>query len=308
MSKAPFPITPELTAIALAYTNERMIADSVLPRIPVGKQEFKYNTYKLEDAFTVPNTLVGRKGKPGEVEFGASEATSATRDYGLDAAIPQADIENAAGRFDPVGRHTELLTDLILLDREIRVAGLVFDPNQFATANKQTLAGAAQWSDPTSDPVKTVLSVMDGMIMRPNVGVIGRAVATQLQTHPNVIKAWNKNSGDKGKAPISFVAELMELEEILVGEGWVNTAKPGQVPTMVRVWGKHMALYVRNRNVSTVGGVSFGYTAEWGNRIAGRMPDENIGLRGGVRVRVGESVKELIIANDLGYLFQNAVA
>jgi hypothetical protein len=307
--KAPFPITPALTSIALAYTNEKMIADGVLPRIPVGKQDFKYTTYALADSFNVPNTLVGRKGKPGEIEFGASELTSSTRDYGLEAPIPYADIENAAGtQFDPEGRATELLTDLILLDREQRVSSLIFDAAQYAAANKTTLAGANQWSDPSSDPIKAVLTILDGMLMRPNVGVIGRAVATQLQTHPNVVKAWNKNSGDKGKAPISFVAELMELDEILVGEGWVNSAKPGQNPSLVRLWGKHMSLFVRNKNVSTLGGVSFGYTAQWGGRIAGRKDDDNIGLRGGVRVRVGESLKELLIANDLGYLIQSAVA
>ncbi|MFV9531212.1 hypothetical protein ACNUIM_32135 [Pseudomonas aeruginosa] len=69
MSNAPFPIDPELTAIAIAYRNGRMIADEVLPRVPVGKQEFKYWKYDLAQGFTVPETLVGRKSKPNEVEF-----------------------------------------------------------------------------------------------------------------------------------------------------------------------------------------------------------------------------------------------
>ena len=56
------------------------------------------------------------------------------------------------------------------------------------------------------------------------------------------------------------------------------------------------------------GGITFGFTAQWGTRIAGAVPDNRIGLRGGQRVRVGESVKELIIAPDLGYFIQNAVA
>jgi hypothetical protein len=153
MAKAPFPITQELTSITLAYGNEKFIADQVLPRIPVGRQEFKYNTYALADHFTVPTTLVGRKGKPGEIEFGASEATSSTRDYGLDAAIPIADIENAAGRFDPEGRHAALLTEMIALDREQRVSTLVFDPNQYAAGNKSTLAGVLSGRiSPTATP------------------------------------------------------------------------------------------------------------------------------------------------------------
>ncbi|MGV8796604.1 hypothetical protein ACV373_31930, partial [Pseudomonas aeruginosa] len=63
MSNAPFPIDPELTAIAIAYRNGRMIADEVLPRVPVGKQEFKFWKYDLAQGFTVPETLVGRCGR-----------------------------------------------------------------------------------------------------------------------------------------------------------------------------------------------------------------------------------------------------
>jgi hypothetical protein len=36
--------------------------------------------------------------------------------------------------------------------------------------------------------------------------------------------------------------------------------------------------------------------------------DSKIGLSGGVRLRVGEKVKEVIAAPDLGYLIVNAVA
>ncbi len=50
--KAAFPIQPELTAIAIAYKNRSLIADQVLPRVPVGKQDFKYLKFNLADGFT----------------------------------------------------------------------------------------------------------------------------------------------------------------------------------------------------------------------------------------------------------------
>ena len=73
MQKYPFPVDPELTQIAMAYRNKSMIADSVLPIVPVGKQSFKYSVYAKEERFTVPETLVGRKSRPNQVEFGADE-------------------------------------------------------------------------------------------------------------------------------------------------------------------------------------------------------------------------------------------
>lgn len=309
--KAPFPIEPGLTAISLAYTNERMIADLVLPRTGVARQEFKYNKYALADAFTIPNTLVGRKAQPTEVEFGASEATDSTRDYGLEDAIPVADIENAAGRFDPRGRAAALLTELVMLDREKRTADLVFGAANYAAANKTTLVGAAQWSDATSDPIKAIMDALDSMVMRPNVGVLGRATFSALSRHPKIVAAaypLGGNADKGGTVARDAIARVLELDELIVGEGWYNSAKPNQPATMVRLWGDFASFMVRNKEVTTVGGVSFGYTAEWGTRTGGSREDPDIGLRGGVRIRVGESVKELLVANDLGYLFSDTVA
>ncbi|EHF7717022.1 phage capsid protein, partial [Salmonella enterica] len=58
----------------------------------------------------------------------------------------------------------------------------------------------------------------------------------------------------------------------------------------------------------TQGGVTFGFTAQFGSRVSGSIPDPDMGMRGGQRVRVGESVRELIVAQDCGYFFQNAVS
>ena len=55
-------------------------------------------------------------------------------------------------------------------------------------------------------------------------------------------------------------------------------------------------------------GTTFGFNATWGSRISGQIPDPNIGLRGGVKNRVGWSCKEVISAPDLGFYVQNAVA
>lgn len=309
MANAPFPVQAELTAIAIAYQNGNYIADSVLPRVPVGVQDFKYMKYSLAEGFTVPDTKVGRRGQPNEVEFSAAEVTASTVDYGLDDPVPQADIDNAPPNYDPLGRAVERTLDLILLDREVRAANLTFDANQYATGNKATLSGTSQWSDfANSDPITSILTAFDSMVLRPNVGVLGQAVYTKLRTHPKVVQAYYGNAATAGVVPRSFLAELLELDEIVVGQGFVNSARRGQTPSLTRVWGKHAAFIRRDMMADTNGGTTFGFTAQWGSRIAGAEYDRDIGLRGGQRVRIGESVKEVITANDLGYLFTNAVA
>jgi len=309
MPKAPFPIDPVLMAIVIAFTNADMIADEVLPRVPVGKQEFKYLKHAMEEGFTVPDTMVGRKSQPNQVEFSATEETGSTVDYGLDDSIPQVDIDNAPPNYDPVGRASEGIMNLVELDREVRVAGTVFNADTYGSANKVTLTGTDQFSDfANSDPIGVITGALDSMIMRANVMTIGRPAFSKLSMHPQIVKAVHGNSGDSGIANRRQIADLLELDDILVGSAWVNTARKGQAINLARTWGKHIALLHRNKTADTRSGVTFGVTAQFGTRIAGAIDDKDIGLRGGKRVRAGESVQEVITAADLGYFIKDVVA
>jgi hypothetical protein len=323
MAQAPFVIQQRLTAITLAYRNQQFISDLVLPRIPVDSSAFKWSKFTLADGFTIPDTRVGRKSAPNEIDWTATEQTDSVVDYGLDDRIPQMDITNAMAAqavqgvmpIDPEARSTELLSDLIALDRENRVATTLFTLGTYPSAQRSTLSGTTQWSDFTnSDPVQAILTALDTCLIRPNVAVFGQATWSKLRTHPKVTAAVYPNGGNAtgGGAAVSrqALADLFELDEVLVGTSWYNSAKPGQTASLTRLWGKHASfIYRAPQVVSPTGTVTFGFTAQWGDRIAGNIGnDASIGLRGGTRVRVGESIKEVIAANDAAYFFQNAVA
>jgi len=312
MAVAPFPTDPQLTAIAIAYRNTSYIADSVLPRDTVGTQEFKWWSYPIAESFMLPDTKVGRRSQPNEIDLTATELASKTDDYGLEDPIPQADINNAPAGKDPLGHATMTLADYIALDREKRTADLVFDANQYPAANKVTLAGTDQWSDfaaAGSDPIEDIMAGLDACLVRPNVMTMGQEVWSKLSRHPKIQKAIHGNEGDTGIARRAQIAELFELDEVLVGQSRLNTAKKGQAATLARVWGKHCLLHFRSKLATVSGGtLTFGLTAQWGGRISGQMADSKIGLRGGTRVRVGESVKELIVASQAAFFIQNAVA
>jgi len=310
MSKAPFPIVPAQTGIAIAYRNEEYVADMVLPRKTVDAETFKFWRYNVAEAFTIPDTRVGRKSKPNEVEFSATEDEASTSDYGLNDPIPYSDIRKAelAG-YDPRLRAVEGIMDLVLLDRELRTANIVFNANTYPVGNKVTLSGVGQWSDyVNSDPVSAILNALDVPMMRPNTLVFGQSPWTVFRQHPKVVKATNKNSGDAGAAAKQAVAELFEVNQIIIGKSRLNSAKKGQAASLARVWGKHCAMLYLNPLADNQRGITFGFTAQYGTRIAGSYEKKDIGLEGGEIVGAGEKVKELIIAADTGYFFQNAVA
>lgn len=304
----PFIVDPVLTGIVIAYKNGKLIADDVLPRLEprLPKSEFKWWKFSFDQSITRPDTKVGRKSAPNQVEFGATEDTASTEDYGLDDMVPNDDIANAPAGYDPRQFAAQNLMDLILLDREIRVANKVMDANNYAATNKEALAGADKWSDAASKPIVTIAEACDSMPIRANMMAIGRVEWTVLRTNPSVLRALTPSGAADGYANKRAVADLLELDDILVGEAFVNVAKPGQAPVRARVWGNHALLFHRAPLATSLQpSATFGWTAQFGQRVSGTIDKPEVGLRGSQLVRSGESVKEVIAAPDLGYLIQN---
>lgn len=315
----PFPVNAALTAIAVGYSNPSvtLIADQVLPRKDVGDEKFKWIEYPLAEGFTVPDTLVGRKGRPNRVEFTGVERDDSTNDHALDDEIPIGDIltaerQRAAGlsNYDPRARAVEGLTNLTKLAREVRVASLIHNSASYAASRKLLLSGTSQFSDYTnSKPIDMLMRAIEGtLVYRANTLVIGQPAWSVLRSHPDLVNAIRGNLTNKGMITREELAALLEIKQVLVGESYVNTAKKGQPVSLSRVWGKHIAALYIDQAADNTSGITFGFTAQVGTRIAGSIPDPHVGMEGGEIVRVGEKVKELIVAKDTGFFLENVVA
>jgi len=303
----PFKQNSVLTAIALGYSNKQFVADLVMPRAPVMSREFRYTEFNVADSFTIPNTAVGRKGRPNTVEFGAEEKSGFVNDYGLDDEIPQHDIDAAAGHpsFNPLNRATSKLTELILLDREKRVSDLIMTDSNYT--HKETLAADDKWTASTAKPLVQIADAIETPMVAPNVMVLSRQEALELRRNPSVVKSFNGTLGDDGLVPLEWVRLQLGLEQIIVGSAKHNTANKGQAMSLSKLWTGGAALLYINPIAQVKDDVTFGITAEWGSKVAGDSEDENIGLRGGRRVRVGESVKEIILAKEAGYFLKGVI-
>lgn len=309
--KRPFPVIARLAAIAIAYRNLDFISDLVLPYISVPEEKFQYPDFTGHDVFTVPEGLeVGRKGAPAEVEFTSELKDSSVKDYALKSSIPMSDIEAAQRSeipMDPEAEAAEEIMELVKLGREIRTARLVQNRNTYPAAQRLLLGADDQFNNPNSNPIDLFKRALDVPLMRPNTLVFGQTAWTELRTHPKIVSATLKNSGEAGMATRQAVAELFEVKDILVGQGRYNAARKGQPRNLARVWGSHVSLLHINPRANTQRGVSFGYTARFGTPWGGSMFDKDIGAQGGMEVRAGEKVRELIVASDCGYFLENCV-
>lgn len=323
MVDRPFVVDAALTAIAIGYRNPASfyIADEALPRSPVSQEKFKWTEYPIEEGFNVPDGRVGRTGQVRQLEFGGIERNSAVEDFGFDAPIPNSDIEAAriareqgTNNFDPEGHAVMMITDTLMNIREVRVANLKHNPANYAIGRKIALAGQSQFSDlVNSDPIGVIKRGLDAtLVQRPNQMEMGRAVWSVLSSHPKVVNAVKGNVTSQGIVTLAQFTELFAgegIRKVLIGDAWYNTARPGRPVALTRAWGKHISLtHINPIATPEMGGITWGLTAEFGGRIAGRIEDRDVGLQGGVRIRTGERVKELVVAQDVGFLIQDAVA
>jgi hypothetical protein len=302
---SPLVIVPSLSAVAIKYRQKGFIADKVLPRVKVDAQEFIATSDRMEDWITPPDTTVGRTSQPNQLANSISDPTYlATVNQGLDEPVPNQDEMNGPQE-SALQRAVQRVMGFVELRRELRAATLLTTLANYGYS--ATLAGSNQFSDTTSKPVKVLLDYLDLPFMRPNKIVMGRSVWTTLSQHPNVLESVFWTGAQAGKVSRQQLAELLEVDEIIVGDGWINSAVKGAAVSKGRVWGKFIAgIYIGEGEGEN--GNMWGYTAQFGNRVAGTIQNPNIGLFGGVNVRAGESVKEVVAAPEFGFCLAGAIA
>lgn len=323
MVDRPFVQDAVLTAIAIGYSNpaNTYIADQVLPRRPVTAEKFKWTSYPIAESFNVPDGRVGRTGQVPQLEFSGEERTSSVEDFGFDAPLPYSDIDAAkrardAGisSIDPEATASTRITDTLMNIRELRVAAIVHNPASYAPSRRIQLATSASRFDDyvNSDPIGVLKAGFDAtLVKRPNKATMGRGLWSKLSSHPKLVNAVKGNVTSQGVITPQQFVELFAgegLKELHIGDAWFNAAKPGQPASLRRAWGNHIALtHIDPIADPETGGITFGLTAEYGTKVGGRIEDPDIGLQGGFRIRVGERVKELIVAQDVGYFIQDAM-
>lgn len=311
---ANFPVDQRRTAIAIRYVNEEMIADRVMPRKQVPGERFTWKQYRVGEAFKRVDTLVGRTGQVQDIEFGYDEREGRTRDYGLQNPVPQKDIDNAQNGYNPLDDNTTMITNWVDLDHEKRVADTVFDVNNYPSDNRNTLAGADQFSNYVideatpaneSDPIGVIEESKRVMVAKPNLCVMGENTWSILRQHPKLISAFHGNDGRHGLVTRAFFEELFGVT-LVVGSAWVDNARQGQAPTRERLWNNDIALLRIDPTANVQSGMTWGMTAMWGTRKVYRWFEQDIGLDGGQYVRVGEHCQEIVTAPDYGFIIKAA--
>jgi hypothetical protein len=235
-----------LSNIVQGYQPNARIWDRVAPIVPVGKQSDFYLVHDRGDAIRRESAIRAPGTEARRITRAIGSDTYFALNYALKMAVTIEDQVNA----DPMYRQELLegnamhLVDLLDLDIDARVANLVT-----TVANVGSGAGVSSgWTDATnSDPIGDINAAIDNVTdatgKAPNRMAIGHQGWRSLRRHDdirNIIFGTNNGGGYPSTAQ---VANVFELDEIVVGGTFENTGNEAQADVMSPLWADHAVVY-----------------------------------------------------------------
>ncbi len=306
-------INKPLTNISVGFMQDanEYVADKVFPRVPVSKKSDSYFVYDKE-AFT--RAIAADRSGSTESAGGGYEVGNATyscRQKSFHKDVPSDIAANMDAPLDAMRDATEFVTRAMLLKKEADFAAAYFTTGIWTGG--ATLSGTGQWSDPASNPIAAVKaairSIQTACLVKPNKLVVGPQVFDALAEHPDLVDRYKYTNAQT--LTREMIAQLLGVDELLVGEGVQTTNVEGQTTTTGYIFGKHALLVYAAPRPSLLmpsGGYNFTWNA-YGNGFGARIRRyPMIHLNDSERIEGDMAYDTKVVAPDCGYFFNNAVA
>jgi hypothetical protein len=267
-----------LTAISVAWPNNGLVGDKLMPPVVVRKQSDKYYIFGREgwlpeDDNRAPGTIAN------EVQgVAVSTDTYYAREHSLQIAVTDEERDNVDSPLAPDRDATELVTSKIMLGREVAIKNLVTTTANYASGLSTTLSGGAQWNSAnyaTSDPIsdlRTGKSAVHARIFtEPNVLVVPYQVMTALEDHPDFLERIKYS--ERAIFSPELLASVLGFDTVVVPGVGINSANPGATASLGYLWGKDVVMaWVPPRAGLKI--PAFGYEFVWGTQYVDRWREE----------------------------------
>jgi hypothetical protein len=168
-------------------------------------------------------------------------ATYTTGGHGLHEVITAEDIANADVPITLAADAVERLVQKLSVGKEIAAAAAL----NSALTGSQTAAASNGWNnESTGTPVPDIIAGIEQIEtaagVRPNIMIMDSTVWHDLRHHPDILERVVSNSASTNDNPANIstkgVAEIFDLEDVIVSRAVKNTAIEGQTASASRVW------------------------------------------------------------------------
>lgn len=303
-------VDPVLTGLAIGFSNSQLVGNVLMPFAECPNESGKIPIFG-RDAFKIYDTLRAPRGASNTMD--PSDVTSI--DVGYDEHDLQYPIdyrERAEAAFPLESMATDTVTEAIALKREKAIADMAQNAANYGTANKIALSGNSCFSDKVnSDPTGVISdgkeAIRQKIGRKPNTAVIGAQSMLTMANHPQFID--KIKYVQKGIVNVSILAELLDIENVVVGEAVFQNELLGQFGD---VWGDNIVLAYVAPQTASRGPIRYANTPSYGYTL--RKPgfpqvDSYLAHGGKVQlVRNTDFYRPYITWAEAGYLISNTKA
>lgn len=308
-----------LTNISIGYTNGQFIADQIFKPIPVDKQSDKYYVFGKE-RFRQHADLRAPGDEANEINWTLSDDQYFCEGHALRHPIADEELQNADDAFDLQTEATELVTEGILLNKEVDASSKVRNPANYDAdlVIELGVGGApAKWSSyssttPTeSNPILDVKRAKEAIHrksgIRANTLILSETVFNVLSMHPALIEVIKYVQ--RGIVTAELMAAAFGVDQILVGSAQKSLAtNPADEDVLDYIWGNDAILaYIPERPGRKT--PALGYSFMWNKDGQGPIQVRQwyeIGRRATI-VEAERWYDQKIVSSVAGFLFKNAV-
>lgn len=291
------------------------IGQQVLPIVNVNKQSGNFGKIPIEQLLQNRSTDRASGSGYNRGQFKFEPATYATKEHGIEEPIDDREAQMYADYFDAEMVSAARAYRAVIEAQERRIADLVFNATTW-TGAALTTGITHEWDDatnatPIANVEAAVQKVYDGSGLWPNALIINRKVFRNLRQCNEIIdrvKYQGFVDARPGNITVQALAQVFDLDRIIVAGGTKNTAKEGQAASLSPIWSGEYAMVARVATTNDFREPCIGRTFHWsgdGSSVDGRIEtyrDETI--RADV-VRIRHDVHEVVLYPQAAHLLSN---
>jgi hypothetical protein len=323
-----------LTTISLAsiQAGANFIADKMYPNIPVMKQSDRYFRYSRAD---FNRNQMQRRAPSSESAGGGynidSSPTYFAEDFALHKDISDRIRANADNPLNMDRDASLWLANQAMIQREVSFVANHFSTGKWSTevtgvdASPSGATEFLQWGDEASTPITDIrqqkAAILEATGFEPNKLTLGYRVYNKLIDHPEVIERvkFGQTPGGPARANANVLAQILEVDEVLVAKAVYNTGAEGTNYTNSQaneastfIAGDHALLAYVNPTPSILT-PSAGYTFSWTDWLGAttlgyRIKTFRIERLASDRVEIEMAYDQKQVMAELGAFFKHAVA
>lgn len=308
-------LRPELGQLAYEFAVEKsqmdFIAEAVLPTFETELQSAQYPVIPSEAFMKLYDTKRAARANYKRSDYVFDFGTYACVDHGWEEAIDDREAALYSRFFDAEVVATKRATDIILRNREKRVADFAMDTGTFANGGVTVKWSDTEASDPRGDVQAAITAVRGATGMTPNAVVMSEA------SFQNVLKAKAFNEAVKytesiqtqpRATQIARVAAYLGVDRVLVGSAMYDTKVKGQSTVPGSIWSDVRVLVARLAvTPNDLQEPCIGRSFLWTQRASGLLVTESYRDERSASniIRVRNDIDEAAVFAACGYVMTN---